>query len=129
MEYYISKKVQQDDFDAVIQKVTDELKKFGFGILTVIDVQQTLKEKIGAEFRKYKILGACNPHFAHKAFMTEDKIGVLLPCNVVVQQHDDGIIEVAAMNPRGAMSVVDNPSMETLADEVENIMNQVIDAL
>lgn len=129
MDYYISKKLQHQDFEVAIAQVTEVLKKWGFGILTTIDVQHTLKEKIGTEFRKYKILGACNPHFAHKALLMEDKIGVLLPCNVVVQQFDDGTIEIAAMKPSGAMSVVENPSLEAIANEVEQIMNKVIEAL
>ncbi len=129
MDYYISTNLPQQDFDSVIDKVTEELKKYGFGILTTIDVQQTFSEKIGVDFRKYKILGACNPHFAHKALVNEDKIGVLLPCNVVVQQHDNGTVEVAAMNPREAMSVVENQALEGIANEVEQIMHKVIEAL
>ena len=98
MTYYISKIVDYSFDDALI-KVQEELKKEGFGVLTEIDVQSTLKNKLNVDFRKYKILGACNPPLAHKAMKAEDKIGVLLPCNVIVQETEDKKIEVAFMNP------------------------------
>ncbi|HET7116380.1 MAG TPA: DUF302 domain-containing protein, partial [Hanamia sp.] len=93
MTYHFSKTVN-DDFDTAVEKVTDELKKEGFGVLTQIDVQDTLKKKLDMDFRKYKILGACNPQFAHKALLAEDTIGTMLPCNVIVQDRGNGKIEV-----------------------------------
>jgi len=129
MEYYINKVLKEKSFDQAIEAVTSALKDDGFGILTEIDVKDTLKKKLDVDFRKYKILGACNPQFAYQAFQAEDKIGVLLPCNVIVQEHENGSVEVAAMNPLGAMSVVQNEKLETLAGEVEKIMIKVIGKL
>lgn len=125
MSYYFAKTVDLS-FDEAIQKATDELKKVGFGILTEIDVKETLKKKIDVDFRKYKILGACNPHFAHKALSTEDKIGVLLPCNVIVQETEDGKVEVAIMNPAEAMSVVKNEKLEPIASDVNKLLETVL---
>lgn len=125
MSYYFSKTVDLL-FDEAIQKATDELKKVGFGILTEIDVKETLKKKIDVDFRKYKILGACNPHFAHKALSTEDKIGVLLPCNVIVQETEDGKVEVAIMNPAEAMSVVKNEKLEPIAADVNQLLETAL---
>ena len=129
MEYYISKVLKDKSFDQAIEAVTSALKDDGFGILTEIDVKDTLKKKLDVDFRKYKILGACNPHFAYQAFQAEDKIGVLLPCNVIVQEHEGGSVEVAAMNPLVAFSVAQNEKLETLAGEVEKIMIRVIGKL
>ena len=98
MSYHFSKTVN-DDFDTAIEKVTGELKKEGFGVLTQIDVQDTLKKKLDVDFRKYKILGACNPHFAYEALLAEDTIGTMLPCNVIVQERKDGKVEVSAVDP------------------------------
>ncbi|MCZ7601838.1 MAG: DUF302 domain-containing protein [Melioribacteraceae bacterium] len=125
MSYYFAKTVDLS-FDEAIQKATDELKKVGFGILTEIDVKETLKKKIDVDFRKYKILGACNPHFAHKALSTEDKIGVLLPCNVIVQESEDGKVEVAIMNPAEAMSVVKNEKLEPIASDVNKLLETAL---
>ncbi|MDD3556971.1 MAG: DUF302 domain-containing protein [Melioribacteraceae bacterium] len=119
MDYYLVKEVDYS-FDAAIEKVTEELKKEGFGVLTEIDVQETLKKKIDVDFRKYKILGACNPKFAHQALSVESQLGVLLPCNVVVQEMEDGKVIVSAMNPSIAMKVVDNPEMEKIAEAVSD---------
>ncbi|MBZ0179561.1 MAG: DUF302 domain-containing protein [Melioribacteraceae bacterium] len=119
LDYYLVKEVDYS-FDAAIEKVTEELKKEGFGVLTEIDVQETLKKKIDVDFRKYKILGACNPKFAHQALSVESQLGVLLPCNVVVQEMEDGKVIVSAMNPSIAMKVVDNPEMEKIAEAVSD---------
>ena len=99
MSYYFNKVLKGKSFDEAIEEVTVELKKEGFGLLTEIDVTQTLKNKIDVDFKKYRILGACNPHFAHKALMSEDKIGVFLPCNVIVEEHENGEVEVSAVDP------------------------------
>lgn len=118
MSYYFTKTVDYS-FDEAIDKITAELKTEGFGILTEIDVKETLKRKLDVDFRKYKILGACNPPFAHKALTAEDKIGVLLPCNVIVQETKEGDkVEVSVMNPKEAMGFVENPDVAPIADEV-----------
>jgi uncharacterized protein (DUF302 family) len=105
------------------------LKKEGFGILTEIDVKETLKSKIDVDFKKYKILGACNPHFAYEALQSEDKIGVLLPCNVIVQEHENGAVEVSAVNPMASMSAVQNKNLGELASKVQLKLIMVINSL
>lgn len=129
MSYYFNKILKEKNFDAAIEQVTAELKKEGFGVLTQIDVQETLKNKIDIDFKKYKILGACNPHFAYKALQGEDKIGVFLPCNVVVEQHENSDIEVSAVDPIASMSAVNNENMEVLATEVQQKLLRVIAGL
>lgn len=129
MSYYFNKILKEKNFDAAIEQVTAELKKEGFGVLTQIDVQETLKNKIDVDFKKYKILGACNPHFAYKALQGEDKIGVFLPCNVVVEQHENSDIEVSAVDPIASMSAVNNENMEVLATEVQQKLLRVIAGL
>lgn len=126
MSYYKAKIVDLS-FDEAIQKATDELKKVGFGVLTEIDVKETLKKKIDVDFRNYKILGACNPKFAHKALTAEDKIGVLLPCNVIVQETEDRKVEVAIMNPAEAMSVVGNEELNPIATEVNKLLETALE--
>lgn len=128
MKYYNGKTVSMT-FDKAIERVTEELKHEGFGILTEIDVQKTLKEKIDVDFKKYKILGACNPTFAHKALLAEDKIGVFLPCNIIVEEHDDGSVEVSAVNPAASMMAVDNAALADLSSEIEEKLQRVIDAV
>lgn len=128
MSYYFAKTLQMP-FDAAIERVTDELKKEGFGVLTQIDVKQTMKEKLGEDFRDYRILGACNPRFAHEALSAEDKIGTMLPCNVIVQDRGDGSVEAAAVDPLASMASVDNPALEAVAGEVRSRMSKVIEAL
>ncbi len=128
MSYYKAKKVSYN-FDEAIEKVTSELKEEGFGILTEIDVKETLKKKLDVDFRKYKILGACNPPYAHKALQAEDKIGTMLPCNVIVQETDDGKVEVAAVNPMESMKAVQNDQLGEIATEITNRLNRVIDKL
>ena len=125
MSYYKSKLVDMS-FEEALEKSTEELKKVGFGVLTEIDVKKTLKKKIDVDFRKYKILGACNPQFAHKALQAEDKVGVLLPCNVIVQETEEGKVEVAIMNPAEAMSVVKNESLEPIASEVNILLESAL---
>ena len=125
MSYYIAKKVDYS-YEEAIQKITAELKEVGFGILTEIDVKETLKKKIDVDFRKYKILGACNPNFAHKALQAEDKIGVLLPCSVIVQEIEEGKSEVAIMNPMEAMSVVINDKLAPIAGEVNGLLETAL---
>lgn len=129
MSYYFNKTLKSKNFDEAIEQVTVELKKEGFGILTEIDVQATLKNKIDVDFKKYKILGACNPHFAHQALQSEDKIGVFLPCNVIVEEHENGEIEVAAVDPMASMSPVQNESLGNLAEAVQEKLIKVIDGL
>ncbi len=128
MSYYFNKVVEYS-FDEAVAKITEELKQVGFGILTEIDVKDTLKKKIDVDFRKYKILGACNPKFAHKALSAEDKIGVLLPCSVIVQDLENGKVEVAIMNPAEAMAVVKNPHLESLASEVNLLLNTALERI
>lgn len=126
MSYYFNKIVESKNFDEVIEQTIAALKTEGFGVLTEIDIQKALKEKIDVDFKKYKILGACNPDFAHKALLAEDKIGVFLPCNVIVEEHDNGDIEVSAVDPIASMGAVENDSLGGLAMEVQEKMKQVI---
>lgn len=128
MNYYITKKVNYD-FDTAIVKATEELKKNGFGIVTEMNVHNTLKEKIGVDFRKYMILGACNPSFAHKALLADHQIGNLLPCNVVVQEHEDGQVEISAINPGRLFEIIENPEFASMANEVGDILKKVIKEL
>lgn len=125
MSYHFSKTVDMS-FDEAIENVTGELKKEGFGILTEIDVKATLKEKLDVDFRNYRILGACNPPFAYKALLAEDKIGTMLPCNVVVQEHDDGRVEVSAVDPMASMQAVENPELGQVAGEIQAKLKTVI---
>jgi len=128
MNYYMTKFVDFTYEEAIV-RVTDELKKEGFGILTEIDVKEKFKEKIGVDFRKYIILGACNPPFAYQALEAEDKIGVLLPCNVVVQETEEGAVEVSAMNPLVAMSMIENTAVETVSQKVHAALQRVLDQM
>ena len=128
MSYYFSKTLPIA-FDEAVQRTTEALKHEGFGIITEIDVKQTLKAKIGVDFRNYRILGACNPKLAHEALQLEDKIGTMLPCNVVVQEIDGGHTEVAAVDPLASMQAIDNPLLKHAAQQVQNLLKKVIDAL
>jgi len=128
MKYYFNKTLHED-FEKVIDRVTEELKKEGFGILTEIDVKETLKKKLDVDFKKYRILGACNPPYAHKALKAEDKIGTMLPCNVIVQEIDDGHVEVAAVNPMASMQAVDNIELSEIAQEITAKLENVIEKL
>lgn len=126
MEYYISKTVS-GEFNAVMDKVVALLKEEGFAIKTEIDVTETLKNKLGVDFKKYHILGACNPGFAHEALMAEDKVGVLLPCNVILIEQEPGVIEVAAMDSVKMMSGIGNPRLEEVARKVNEHLSHVIE--
>lgn len=126
MSYYFNTTLKNTSFEDALEKVTAELKKEGFGVLTEIDVKETLKKKIDVEFKKYKILGACNPHFAHKALTKEDKIGVFLPCNVVVEENDNGEIEVSAVDPIASMQAAENEELHGIATEVQEKMKKII---
>lgn len=128
MNYHYSK-VTDQSFDDAIETVTALLKEQGFGVLTEIDVKETLKKKLDVEFKKYRILGACNPGFAHKALQAEDKIGVMLPCNVIVEEHEDGKVEVTAVDPVASMQAVSNESLKPIAEEVRENLKKVIDQL
>jgi len=129
MSYYFNKVLKSKNFNEAIEQVTAELKKEGFGVLTEIDIKKTLKNKINVDFKNYIILGACNPHFAYKALQSEDKIGVLLPCNVIVEEHENGEIEVSAVDPIASMGTVENESLGDLASEVQQKLIKVINSL
>jgi len=128
MAYYFSK-ILNVSFEEAISKVTEELRKEGFGILTEIDVKETLKKKLNVDFKKYRILGACNPPFAYQALQAEDKIGTMLPCNVVVQELAEGKVEVAAIDPVASMQAVENPKLGDVAEQVRIKLRKVIDNL
>ena len=128
MSYYFSKTLQMP-FDRAIQHVTVALGEKGFGVLTTIDVRTTMKQKLDVDFRPYTILGACNPQFAHKALQCEDKIGTMLPCNVIVQETGKGEVEVAAVDPVASMQAVRNPALAATANEVKDLLKQVIASL
>ena len=128
MAYYFSK-ILNVSFDEAVTKVTEELKKEGFGILTDIDVQGTLKKKLNADFKKYRILGACNPPFAYSALQAEDKIGTMLPCNVIVQEHAVGKVEVAAIDPVASMQAIENPNLKGIAEQVQAKLRKVVESL
>ena len=128
MSYHISTTID-GSFDDAIEKTTNALKEKGFGVLTTIDVSTTLKNKIGADFRPYTILGACNPTFAHKALQAEPHIGTMLPCNVIVQQTDDGRIEVSAVDPLASMQAIENDTLGGIATEVQGMLKDVIASL
>src|SRR6056300_1411058 len=126
MNYHKSVTQEGKSFEEVIEAVTEALKTEGFGVLTDIDVSATFKKKLDLDFQKYRILGACNPHFAHKAISSENKIGVFLPCNVVVQQHEDGSIEVSAVDPMASMMSVEYEELGALASELIAKLDKVI---
>lgn len=128
MSYYFTK-ILDTNFDQSIEKVTEELKKEGFGILTEIDVKETFKKKLDVDFRKYRILGACNPTLAHKAIQEESRIGTMLPCNVIVQELENGKTEVSAVNPVASMQAVKNDQLEPVASEVKEKLEKVISNL
>ena len=128
MSYYFNNTIN-GTFEGIIDKVTQKLKEEGFGILTEIDVSETLKNKLDVNFKKYKILGACNPPYAHKALQAEDKIGTMLPCNVIVQEIEAGVFEVAAVNPMASMQAVENEDLEKIADEISAMLENVIEKL
>lgn len=126
MQYYFNKIVEMT-FEETIDKVTEELKREGFGVLTEIDVKAALKKKIDVDFRKYRILGACNPSYAYKALLAEDKIGTMLPCNIIVQVKEDGRVEVAAIDPIASMQAVENESLGGIALKIQSKLKKVIE--
>jgi uncharacterized protein (DUF302 family) len=128
MGYYLSK-ILYMSFDDAVARVTTELEKKGFGVLTEIDVREALKKKLDVNFKKYKILGACNPFFAYKALQVEDKIGTMLPCNVIVQEISEGVVEVAAIAPVASMQVIDNTELRSVAEQVQAMIEKMIEAL
>ena len=128
MEYYFSKTIN-DSFENAIEKVTEALKTEGFGILTEIDLKATLKKKLDVDFYNYTILGACNPPFAYKALLAEDKIGTMLPCNVIVQEKVAGQIEVSAVDPAASMQAVENDTLVEIAKEIRDRLKKAIDQL
>ncbi|HTN68887.1 MAG TPA: DUF302 domain-containing protein [Dysgonamonadaceae bacterium] len=128
MSYYFNKTLSAD-FESVKKQVVAELEKEGFGILSEIDVQTTFKKKLDVNFRKYQILGACNPSFAHKALKAEDKVGTMLPCNVILQELENGQIEVAAVNATASMQAIDNKELASIANVISEKLQKVIAAL
>ena len=129
MSYYINKTLKNISFEEGISRITESLKNEGFGILTEIDIKATLKKKLDVDFYNYKILGACNPPFAYEALQEEDKIGTMLPCNVIVQEKKPGEIEISAVDPMASMQAVENENLGNLAKEVKNRLEKCIRAL
>ena len=128
MNYHISRTLNLP-FEEAIAATTASLKMHGFGVLTDIDVQTTLKNKLNVSFRPYRILGACNPKMAHQALRLEDKIGTLLPCNVIVQQHEDGHVEVSAIDPVASMQAIDREELSRIAEAIRDMLRRVIEEI
>lgn len=128
MSYYFSKTIKAT-FEEAVSRVKNRLKEEGFGVLTEIDVKETLKSKLDVDFRKYRVLGACNPPFAYQALQAEDKIGTMLPCNVVVQDMGTSGVEVAAVDPVASMQAVENPKLREVAEQVRSKLNRVVETL
>jgi uncharacterized protein (DUF302 family) len=128
MSYYFSKTIDMP-FATAISHVTSKLATKGFGVLTSIDVGQTMKAKLGVEFKPYVILGACNPHFAWRALQAEDKIGTMLPCNVIVTEVAPGKVEVAAVDPVASMGAIDNPGLADIAKDVRRLLQEMVSEL
>lgn len=129
MGYYFNKTITDTTFKEAVEKTTQALKKEGFGILTEIDIKTTLKKKLEVNFPNYIILGACNPPFAHKALQVEDKIGTMLPCNVIVREIANGSVEIAAVNPIASMMAIKNETLTGIAEEVRDKLKKVINSL
>lgn len=128
MTYYFAKTIT-GPFEAAVSRVKGALQDEGFGVLTEIDVARTLQQKLGADFRNYRILGACNPTLAHEALRREDKIGTMLPCNVIVQEVDSGAVEVAAVDPVASMTAVENAGLRDIAGQVRERLQRVVERL
>ena len=126
MSYYFARTIDSP-FDKAVERVTESLKKEGFGVLTEIDVKATLKKKMDVDFRNYRILGACNPPFAYKALQSEDKIGTMLPCNVIVQEKEEGRVELAAIDPIASMAAIHNPDLGDIAHQVRDKLKRVVE--
>jgi len=129
VSYYFTTKIDKLNFEQTVEKVTEVLKEHGFGVVTEIDVKATLKKKIDVDFRNYIILGACHPQYAYQALSKEEKIGVFLPCNVVVDEKLEGGIEVTAVDPIASMMAVDNPGLAEFGQKVQAELTSVIDKL
>jgi uncharacterized protein (DUF302 family) len=127
MSYYFSK-IIDTDFQSAIERTTAALKTKGFGIITEIDLKGTFQNKLGKEIRPYRILGACNPNYAFEALQAENKIGTMLPCNVIVQELENGKVEIAAVNPVASMSAIDNPALKQMAAQVEAMLKEAVEA-
>lgn len=128
MAYHFSK-IVDGEFDDIVERTIAVLQENGFGVLTTIDIEATLKAKLDVEFRPYVILGACNPGFAYKALLAESHVGTMLPCNVIVQQHDDGRIEVSAVDPMASMQAIENETLGAIAGEVQDMLKKVVDTI
>jgi uncharacterized protein (DUF302 family) len=128
MSYSFNKRINAA-FDEAVEKVIKVLKAEGFGVLTDIDVKATLKKKLDVDYKNYRILGACNPSFAYKALLAEDKIGTMLPCNVIVQEIDEGNVEVSAVDPIASMQAIENTELGGIAKQVQEKLKSVIDSL
>jgi uncharacterized protein (DUF302 family) len=128
MKYYFEKTTNYS-FEKAVKKVTDELKKEGFGVITEINMQEKLKEKLGVDFRKYIILGACNPPYAYEALQAENKIGTMLPCNVIVQEISENQTEIAAVDPVASMMAIENPKLGKMATEIQQKLKKVIEKI
>ena len=128
MTYYFAKTLK-GPFEAAVSRVKEALQNEGFGVLTEIDVTRTLQQKLGVDFREYRILGACNPTLAHEALRREDKIGTMLPCNVIVQEVDSGAVEVAAVDPVASMTAVENAGLRDIAGQVRERLQRVVEGL
>ena len=129
MKYYISTTLKNTTFKDAIEKTTAALKNEGFGVLSEIDIKATLKKKLDADFYNYTILGACNPEMAHKALQAENKIGTMLPCNVIVQEQEPGVIEVSAVDPAASMMAVENESLAEIAKDVRKKLAKAIESI
>ena len=127
MKYYFSKTLNDVTFESAVEKVTEELKKEGFGVISEINIHEKFKEKLGIDYRKYSILGACNPAAAYKALQEEDKIGTMLPCNVIVQQISDSQFEVAAVDPVASMQAIENANLGAIANDIRSKLEKVIE--
>lgn len=125
MTYYYSKTVNAG-FDEAVSRIQQALQEEGFGILTEIDVKSTLKKKLDVDFRNYRILGACNPPFAYKALQAEDKVGTMLPCNVIVQETADGAVEIAAIDPVASMKAIENPALGEIAETIGQKLKAIV---
>ena len=129
MKYYFTTTLKEISFAGAKERVIEELKKEGFGVLTQIDMKATLKKKLDVDLRPYEILGACHPHFAYKALSNEEKIGLMLPCNVILEENKDGNIVVSAIDPIASMGAVENENLGKIAQDVQQKLKNVIDSL
>ena len=126
---YTFSKIFDMTFEEAISSVKQELQREGFGVLTEIDIKETLKQKLNVDFQRYTILGACNPSFAYQALQLEDEVGTMLPCNVIVQEHADGGVKISAVDPVASMQAIDNPKLKDIANQVQAKLRSVINAL